>query len=254
MLHIIFKKTPLRAALVALTMILAAGNCQAHVLVFRFRLASSKSESAAGTKSNSAWPSTLSGLLLLDLDTDYVVEANENADRIWASPSIQLNEKPKSGKNPAAYSFRADDDRNSDSLGKWRHTKSEFYVKNDSKFYFFRHEFDDYGAAGGVDHDSISANGLCNLKVDIGGGRVSSVPKNFVVTERIGENKVFTTKVYNVSYDSTLTRAVNDYLVKENIRSTKGTKLSVSIPAATEWLLNTYLPPRYPALFPPYND
>ena len=246
-------KTLLQAALVALTMISAAGNCQAHVLVFRFRLASSKSESAAGTKSNSSWPSTLSALFFLDLDTDYVAEVNENVDRLWASPRIQLNEKPKSGRTPAAYSFRADYHRNSDSLGKWRETKFEFYGKNDSKFYVFGQEFDDYGA-GGVDHGSVSANGLCNpKKMDIGGGRVSSVPNDFVVTQKRGDNKEFTTNTFNAKYDPTLTKAVNNYLAGHNISSTKGARVSVSIPAATEWLLNTYLLTGYPALFP-YND
>jgi len=239
----------LSAALLAIMMLLVAERCHAQVLVFRYRLTSRVSETADGVSRGSGGPSTLSALMMLDLDTDYVVEANENADRQWATPRIQLNEKPRSGTKTAEYSFRADDDRNSDSLAAWRQIKFEFYGKNDAKFYLFYQDFDDYGAFG-VDHGSFSCNGLCKLGVNIGGGRTSSVPRDFMATQKRGDNKEFKSFVFSVKYDATLTTAVNDYLSANNIRSTKGARVSVSIPAATDWLINTYLPPRYPAVFP----
>ena len=105
-------------AIFMLTPMFAAESCHAHVPVLRFRLASSKSENAVGTSSEPPSPATISGLLLVDLDTDYAVEANESADRLWASPRIKLSEKPRSGTKPAQYSFRVDYDRDSDSLAK----------------------------------------------------------------------------------------------------------------------------------------
>ncbi len=241
-------KKILAAAFFTLGILSFAEQCEAHVLVYRFRLVSSVSESAKGTSSSSS-PSTLCSLFILDLDTDYVAEINDKPDRLWLSPRIQLNEKPKSGKNAAEYSFRFDDDRDSNSLSGQRLTKFEFYGKNDSKFYCFHHDFDDY-AQSGVDHGSAIVNGLCTLKVDIGGGRISSVPNDFVVTQKRGDNKEFKTNVFSMKYDSTITKAVNTYLSTKKIQSTKGSHVSTSIPAATSWLINTYLPPKYPAAFP----
>ena len=106
-------------ALASLLVFSAVEPCEAHVLVLRLRVTSSVTESASGT-SKSSWPSTLSSLFFLDLDTDYWEDLNDveanNPSMKWAGPYILLNEQPKSAKTAAQYSFKADYDRNSDSL------------------------------------------------------------------------------------------------------------------------------------------
>ena len=43
-------------------------------------------------------------------------------------------------------------------------------------------------------------------------------------------------------YDAAITTAVNDYLKKNSIKSVKGSGVSTAIPAASRWLISTYLP------------
>jgi len=51
-------------------------------------------------------------------------------------------------------------------------------------------------------------------------------------------------------YDAAITTAVNDYLNASSIQSERGGGVSVSIPAATNWLIENYLPKNFSATFP----
>jgi hypothetical protein len=96
----------------------------------------------------------------------------------------------------------------------------------------------------------ILANGSCKLNVPIGGGRKSAVPMDFTAPIKRGDGHTFKTGVLSFKYDATITTAVNNYLNTNLIQSEGGEGVSVSIPAATKWLIENYLPKNFPATFP----
>lgn len=151
-----------------------------------------------------------------------------------------LDERPKTAKAPASKTFYHSTD-NGEGQGEHRVVhKFEFYSKN-SKFYYFYFQTEDLRQYG-FDTGSILAQGDCRSNVNIGGGRISSVPKDFTAFCKRGDGQTFKSGVLSAKYDTAITTAVNDYLQKNSIQSVKGSGISTSIPAAVSWLISNYLP------------
>lgn len=186
----------------------------------------------------------MSLLALIDLDTDFSgVSTSDGSKR-----SILLDEKPNQ------KSFKYKEGRSDpSSVNEWEYRKFGFFGKNNSKFYLFSQDFQDFGQFG-VDHGATAANGVCNLNVDIGGGRRSSVPKDFTATQKRGDGDIFKTNVFSLKYDSTITKAVNNYLSENGFISVKGTRSSLASEKAYKWLAEFYLPPLFSAPFPYDGD
>ena len=94
------------------------------------------------------------------------------------------------------------------------------------------------------------ANRSCRLNVPIGGGRKSAVPMDCTAPIKRGDRYTFKTGVLSFKYDAAITTAVNDYLNASSIQSERGGGVPVSIPAATNWLIEIYLPKNFSATFP----
>ena len=217
-------------------------QCDAHVLVYRVKLMSGTKEDAGGIRQES-WPSSLSTLSIIDLDTDFVETTDGTEKR-----GIRLDEK----RGLKSFQYRVGKSYEN-SLKEWGNNKFEFYGKNNSKFYLFAQDFKDFGDSG-VDHGAVSASGTCNLNVDIGGNRKSSVPKNFTATQFRGDSNTFKKNIFKMEYDPVITKAVNGYLNENKIFSTKGSRTSVAGKAAYEWLAGVYLPKLFPEPFPSGNE
>ena len=223
-----------------LTCLAGTPAAQAKVLVYKVKRISSKYVESTGKTGTESWDSSMSLLGIFDLDTDFVSETAADAT---VTEHIFVNDKTKS--------FTHDLNGEEEGQGHRSLTKFEFF-NNSKNFYFFNQDFDNFGS-GGTDHGAVFATGSCTLNVDIGWvdsktkvNVKSSVPKNFTATQYRGDAGRFTTSVWSMTYDSTLTKAVNAYLSASDIKSVKGDEVSLAIPAAKEWLINTYLPDKYP--------
>ena len=214
-------------------MMLGTVACEAHVLVYRQSLSGTFTrEDALGRFRNSTQPSGMSRLWLFDLDTDCWIESSTGGTSF---ESITLDERSKTAKK----FFHAGDV--GEGIGEHRVVhKFEFY-SNNRKFYYFYFQTENLGQWG-FDTGSIAAHGGCRLNANIGGGRTSSVPLNFTAFIKRGDGQTFKSGVLFYKYDSTITVAVNEYLKRSAIQSAKGSGVSLSIPAATSWLISDYLP------------
>jgi hypothetical protein len=231
--------------LIITVILLGAPKSEAHVLVYRARLAGAFSrETSDGKLSKETMPSTLSYLFFIDLDTDCWIELDGEGT---SAESIALNEQPKTSKAPAAKSFTHYPDNAEDGKDHRSTHKFAFYSNNKKFFYIYMNSAD-YGDA--YDTGVILANGSCKLNVSIGGGRKSAGPVDFTAPIKRGDGHTFKTGVMSFKYDAAITTAVNNYLNANSIRSTGGEGVSVSIPAATNWLIEDYLPKNFPATFP----
>jgi len=217
---------------------LSTSVCDAHVLVYRTKLVGSfVYEDSLGKSQSESSPSTESGLWFFDLDTDCWIQSSAKG----TSPEqIGLIERPKTSKAAALKNFYHYTD---DGEGLGEHqvvNKFEFY-SNSRKFYYFYFQTQNL-LKYGFDTGSIIGQGACRLNVKIGGGRTSAVPSDFTGALLRGDGNKMGKGVLSYNYDAAITTAVNDYLQKNSIKSVKGSGVSTSIPAATSWVISTYLP------------
>ena len=216
--------------------LLGASSVDAHVLVFRMRLSGKFTyEDAAGKFDSETHPAHSCQLWFLDLDTACW---EESSGKGTSAESIYLTEKSgASGAAAVKHFSHAPDVGEGDAEHRVCH-KFTFYSKS-RKFYYFYLQTD---ANAGFDTGTILARGSCKSNVDIGGARTSSVPIDFTAPILRGDGTSLGKGVLSFKYDATLTKAVNEHLKANSIQSASDSGVSTSIPAATTWLIQDYLP------------
>jgi hypothetical protein len=225
---------------VVFSLLAGAPLAQAKVLVYRVKRFSNWSIDRNGKTGSEPWDSSVSLLAVFDLDTDFVSVTDTDSTK---TENIFVNDKTLS----FTHQFVGEPG------GKGHRSQTKFEFFNNSKsFYVFNQDFENFGW-GGTDHGAFFATGSCTLNVDIGWvdsttklNIKSAVPKNFIATQYRGDGGEFKRNVWGMTYDATITKAVNAYLSALDIKSVKGDEVSLAIPAAKEWLIKTYLPKKYP--------
>ncbi len=224
--------------LVCSAILASAPASDAHVLVFRAKVAGKFSyEDALGKTRSESSPATQSFLWFLDLDTDtWTTSSLQGTNR----DMIQLEERSKTSTAPASKTFSVELDGGQEEGEHRTAEKFELY-SNSRKFYYFYFQNQNQGDSG-YDTGCILAQGSCRLNVNIGGGRTSPVPNDFTGSLTRGDGRKLGKGVLSFKYDPAITIAVNEYLKAGSIQSVKGSGFSESIRAATSWLVSSYLP------------
>jgi hypothetical protein len=118
--------------LLFLALMVGVPRSHAEILVYRMRVSSWVKE--RNTVERSTFPSNLSYLWFLDLDTDYWVESIQDQTAV---DTILLHEQPRTSRAPAAKSYTHYFEGEGDKRGDHRVAhKFEFFSRN-SKFYNF---------------------------------------------------------------------------------------------------------------------